>query len=151
MSVQLPKSDQGRSVPGYIIVLVAFSFLVLLFSIGIGLIAFGVVDPSGPDNEPPIPMVGVEGQALQTSGFTILETREVEGRPEIDVNVSVTNTGDERITNTTMLVQCLENGNASNSQLILGMDPDQTLQFELTLYGTGDPDCSNPEVSFDAD
>lgn len=150
MSFEPPKADRPNQIPGYIVVLAALSVLLLLFSIGIGLVAFGVVDPwSGDDNEQPIPPVGVEGQALQTSGFTILEEREVEGRPEFTVNVSVTNTGDEALSNTMMLVQCTDGGNVSNSQLILSIEPDQTLQFELDLYGTGNPTCTEPQVSFE--
>lgn len=151
MSAQPPPSDRPNAIPGYLVVLAAFSVLVLLFSIGIGLVAFGIVDPSGPDDSPPIPTVGVEGQALQASGFTILESREVDNRPEIDVNVSITNVSDERLTNTTILVQCLDNGNVSNSELIMGIDPDQTLQYEITLYGTGNPACTEPQISFDLD
>lgn len=150
MSFEPPKTDRPNSIPGYIVVLAAFSVLTLLFSIGIGLVAFGVVDISGPgSNDEPIPTVGVEGQVMQASGFTILEQREVEGRPEFTVNVSATNTGDEQLNNTMMLVQCLDGGNVSNSQLILSIAPDQTLTFELELYGTGDPSCSEPQVSFD--
>ena len=151
MSFEPPKSNQPNAIPGYIVVLAAFSVLTLLFSIGIGLVAFGVVDMPWDNDEDdvPIPTVGVEGQALQMSGFTILDQREVNDRPEFTVNVSVTNTGDERLTNTYMLVQCLDGGNVSNSQLILGIDPDQTLQFELELYGTGEPTCAEPQVSFD--
>lgn len=150
MSFEPPKNDRPNSIPGYIVVLAAFSVLTLLFSIGIGLVAFGVVDISGPgSNDEPIPTVGVEGQVMQASGFTILEQREVEGRPEFTVNVSATNTGDEQLNNTMMLVQCLDGGNVSNSQLILSIAPDQTLTFELELYGTGDPSCSEPQVSFD--
>lgn len=154
MSFEPPKNDRPNAIPGYIVVLAAFSVLTLMFSIGIGLVAFGVVDvPWASDNDenPPIPTVGVEGQALQVSGFTILEQRVVDDNPEFTVNVSVTNTGDERLTNSYMLVQCLDGGNVSNSQLILGIDPDQTLQFELVLYGTGVPTCSEPQVSFDED
>ncbi len=151
MSFEPPKTDRPNQIPGYIVVLAAFAVLTLLFSIGMGLVAFGVVDvPWANDDEPEnIPAVGVEGQALQMSGFTVLDEREVEGRPEFTVNVSVTNTDDEALTNTTMLVQCLDGGNVSNSQLILNIEPDQTLQFELDLYGTGDPACAEPQVSFD--
>lgn len=150
MSFEPPKNDRPNSIPGYIVVLAAFSVLTLLFSIGIGLVAFGIVDISGPGgNDEPIPTVGVEGQVMQPSGFTILEQREVEGRPQFTVNVSATNTGDEQLSNTMMLVQCLDGGNVSNSQLILNIEPDQTLTFELELYGTGDPSCSDPQISFD--
>lgn len=151
MSFEPPKTDLPGSIPGYIVVLAAFSVLTLLFSIGIGLVAFGMVDVpwDDADDNLPIPTVGVEGQALQASGFTILDQRVVEGRPEFTVNVSVTNTGDERLTNTYMLVQCLDGGNVSNSTLILGIDPDQTLQFELELFGTGEPKCTDPQMSFD--
>lgn len=149
MSVQPPPSDRSNSIPGYLVVLAAFSLLVLMFSLAAGLVAFGVIDIAGSDETPPLPTVGVEGQALQSSGFTVLESREVDGRPQIDVNVSVTNIGEERLANTMMLVQCVDKGNVSNSQLILGIDPDQTLRFELTLYGTGDPSCADPQISFD--
>lgn len=151
MSVQPPPSDRPNAIPGYLVVLAAFSVLALLFSLAMGLIAFGVVDVpwASDDDDIVIPTVGVEGQALQTSGFSVLETREVNNRPEFDVNVSVTNIGEVRQANTMMLVQCLDGGNVSNSQLILGIDPDQTLQFELTLYGTGDPSCADPQISFD--
>lgn len=153
MSFEPPKNDHPNQIPGYIVVLAAFSVLTLMFSIGAGLIAFGVVDVpwGGSDDDVDIPAVGVEGQALQASGFTILDQREVNGNPEFTVNVSVTNTGDERLSNTYMLVQCLDGGNVSNSQLILNIDPDQTLQFELDLYGTGEPKCTEPQVSFDED
>lgn len=151
MSFQPPKEDRPNQIPGYIVVLAAFSVLTLLFSIGIGLVAFGVVDVpwASDDDDVPIPTVGVEGQVMQSSGFTILEEREVEDRPEFTVNVSATNTGDERLENVMMLVQCLDGGNVSNSQLILGIDPDQTLTIELELYGTGDPTCADPQISFD--
>lgn len=150
MSFQPPKEDRPNTIPGYIVVLASLSVLTLLFTVGIGLVAFGVVDvPWASDDEEPVPAVGIEGQAMQPSGFTIVEKREVEGRPEFTVNVSATNTSDERLSNTMMLVQCLDGGNVSNSQLILGIDPDQTLTFELELYGTGDPSCSDPQVSFD--
>lgn len=151
MSAQPPQSDRPNAIPGYLVVLAAFSVLVLLFSLAVGLIAFGVVSFGDSDDDPPIPTVGVEGQSLQASGFAILDSREVDNRPEFDVNVSVTNIGEERLTNTMMLVQCLDGGNVSNSQLILGIDPDQTLQFELTLHGTGSPTCTDPQISFDAD
>lgn len=150
MSFEPPKTDRPGQIPGYIVVLAAFSVITLLFSIGIGLVAFDVVDvPWASDDEEPIPTVGVEGQALQSSGFTILEEREVEGRPEFTVNVSATNTGDEPLQNVMMLVQCLDGGNVSNSQLIMNIDVDQTLTFELELYGTGDPSCTDPSISFD--
>lgn len=152
MSFEPPKSDRPNAIPGYIVVLAAFSVLTLLFSIGIGLVAFDMVDlPWEGNDDPPAPTVGVAGQAMQASGFTILDHREVDNRPEFTVNVAVTNTGDERLTNTYMLVQCLDGGNVSNSQLILGIDPDQTLQFELELYGTGNPTCTEPQISFDED
>ncbi len=152
MSFEPPKSDRPNQIPGYIVVLAAFSVLTLIFSVGIGLVAFGVVDvPWASDDDQPIPTVGVEGQAMQSSGFTILDQRDVEGNPEFTVNVSATNTGDERLENVMMLVQCLDGGNVSNSQLILGIDPGQTLTFELELYGTGDPSCAEPQISFDED
>lgn len=150
MSFEPPKTERPGQIPGYIVVLAAFSVITLLFSIGIGLVAFGVVDvPWSSDDDEPIPTVGVEGQALQPSGFTILEQREVDGRPEFTVNVSATNTSDEPLENVMMLVQCLDGGNVSNSQLIMNIDADQTLTFELDLYGTGDPACADPDVSFD--
>lgn len=151
MSFEPPKSNQPGTIPGYIVVLAAFSVLTLLFSIGIGLVAFGVVDVpwAADDDDQPIPTVGVGDTAMQLSGFTILEEREVDDRPEFTVNVSVTNTGEERLTNVMVFVQCLDGGNVSNSQLLLGVDPDQTLQLEMILYGTGSPSCSEPQVSFD--
>lgn len=151
MSFEPPKSDRPNQIPGYIVVLAAFSVLTLIFSIGIGLVAFGVVDVPWASDDEPIPTVGVEGQVIQSSGFTILDQREVEGNPEFTVNVSATNTGDERLQNVMMLVQCLDGGNVSNSQLILGIDPGQTLTFELELYGTGEPLCAEPQISFDED
>lgn len=151
MSFEPPKTDRPGSIPGYIVVLAALSVLLLIFSIGMGLVAFGVVSVPWDNTEEnlPVPTVGVEGQAMQMSGFTIVEQREVDGSPEFTVNVSATNTGDERLTNIYMLVQCLDGGNVSNSQLILGIDPNQTLHFELELYGTGSPRCAEPQVSFD--
>lgn len=151
MSFEPPKTDRPNQIPGYIVVLAAFSVLTLLFSIGIGLVAFGVVDTPWSNNDEPIPTVGVEGQALQASGFTVLDQSEVDGRPTFAVNVSVTNTGDESLENVMMLVQCLDGGNVSNSQLILSIDPTETRTFELELYGTGEPACSDPTISFDED
>lgn len=149
MSFEPPKSDRQGGIPGYLIVLGAFSVLVLLFALAVGLIGFGIIDLDGED-DPPAPTVGVQDQDLQASGFTIRDSRSVDGKTELDVNVAVTNTGEDRLENTMMLVQCLDGGNISNSQLILGIDPDQTLQFELTLYGTGAPQCANPDIGFDA-
>lgn len=148
MSVQPPHDDSTKGIPGYFMVLGALSILIMLLALGAGLVGFGIVDIGLGDDDAP-PTVGVEGQELQTSGFTIRDSRAVEGKVEIDVNVSVTNTGDDRMENVTMLVQCLDGGNVSNSQLIMGIDPDQTLQFELTLLGTGAPQCANPNISFD--
>lgn len=142
-----PPSDPNNSLPGYIVVLAAFSILMLLFSMSVGLVAFGVVDV--PWDGDPAPTVGTPGQMVQVSGFSVLASRDVDGGKEIDVTVAATNTGDERLTNTWMIVQCLDGGNASNSQLIVGIDPDQTLEFELTLYGTGDPACTSPQIDFD--
>lgn len=149
MSFQPPRDENNRSMPGYIVVLAALSVILLLFSLTMGLIAFGVVDLPW-DDEEDIPTVGVPGQMLQTSGFSVLESRDAEGGKEIDVNVSVTNVGDERLRNSWMIVQCLDGGNVSNSQLIVGIDPDQTLKFELTLYGTGDPACTSPSIDYDS-
>lgn len=143
-----PPSDPNNSLPGYIVVLAAFSVLLLLFSIAMGLLAFGVVDLPGDD---PAPTAGVQGQMLQVSKFSVLESREVDGKKEIDVTVAVTNTGDARLTNSSMIVQCLDGGNASNSQLIVGIDPEQTLEYDLTLYGTGNPVCAAPQIDFDAE
>ena len=149
MSFQPPRDENTGGLPGYIVVLAAFSVLMLLFSVTMGLIAFDVVDLPW-DDEEVVPTVGVPGQMLQTSGFSVLESRDVEGGKEIDVTVSVTNTGDERLTNSWMIVQCLDGGNVSNSQLIVGIDPDQTLEFSLTLYGTGDPACTSPSIDYDS-
>lgn len=148
MSAQPPLDPNRNSIPGYIVVLAAFSVLMLLFSLAMGLIAFDVVDLPW-DDEPPVPTVGVPGQMLQASGFSVLASRDVDGKKEIDVTVAVTNTGTARLANSMMLVQCLDGGNASNSQLIVGIDPEQTLKFELTLYGTGDPSCTAPQIDFD--
>ena len=148
MSAQPPSDPNRSSVPGYIVVLAAFSVVLLLFSLAVGLIAFGVVDLPW-DDEVPVPTVGVPGQMLQASGFGVLASRDVDGKKEIDVTVAVTNTGTERLTNSMMLVQCLDGGNASNSQLIVGIDPGQTLKYRLTLYGTGDPACTSPQIDFD--
>lgn len=150
MSFEPPRTEQQGGVPGYLIVLGALSVLVFLFAVAMGLIGFGVIDLNGSDNDP-IPTVGVEDQDLQSSGFTVRDSRTVDGKVELDINVSVTNTGDDRLENTMMLVQCLDGGNISNSQLIMGINPDQTLQFEMTLYGTGAPQCASPTVSFDAE
>lgn len=149
MSFEPPRDENGNGLPGYIVVLAAFSILLLLFSFAMGLIAFDVVDLPW-DDEEAIPTVGVPGQSLQTSGFSVLESREVDDGIEVDVTVSVTNTGDERLTNSWMIVQCLDGGNVSNSQLIVGIDPDQTLKFELTLYGTGAPTCTSPSIDYDS-
>lgn len=148
MSAQPPSDPNSNAMPGYIVVLAAFSILMLLFSLAMGLIAFDVVDLPW-DDEVPVPTVGVPGQMLQASGFSVLESRDVDGKKEIDVTVSVINTGTERLANSMMLVQCLDGGNASNSQLIVGIDPEQTLKFDLTLYGTGDPACTSPQIDFD--
>ncbi len=142
-----PPSDPRNSLPGYIVVLAAFSVLLLLFSLAMGLIAFGVVDVPGDD---PAPNQAVSGQMLQASGFSVLASRDVDGKKEIDVNVAVTNAGDERITNAWLLVQCVDGGNVSNSQLILEIDPDETLKYDLTLYGTGNPVCAAPQIDFDS-
>lgn len=142
-----PPSDPKNSLPGYIVVLGAFSVLLLLFSIGMGLVAFGVVDIAGDEPEP---TVGVSGQMLQASGFSVLASRDVDGKKEVDVNVAVTNAGDEPITNAWMLVQCVDGGNVSNSQLILEIKPDETLKYDLTLYGTGNPVCAAPQIDFDS-
>lgn len=147
MSIQPPHDDATKGIPGYFMVLGAFSILIMLLALGAGLVGFGIVDIGLGDDDPP--KVGIEGQDLQTSGFTIRDSRTVDGKVELDVNISVTNTGDDRMENVTMLVQCLDGGNVSNSQLIVGIDPDQTLQFELTLLGTGAPQCAKPEISFD--
>ena len=149
MSFEPPREENSNGLPGYIVVLAAFSLLLLLFSFAMGLIAFDVVDLPWDEDEP-VPTVGVPGQALQTSGFSVLESRDVEDGKEIDVTVSVTNTGSERLTNSWMIVQCLDGGNVSNSQLIVGIDPDQTLKFELTLLGTGDPACTSPSIDYDS-
>lgn len=148
MSFEPPRDENSTGMPGYIVVLAAFSVLLLLFSFTMGLIAFDVVDLPW-DEEDAVPTVGAPGQMLQTSGFSVLESREVEDGREIDVKISVTNTGDERLTNSWMLVQCLDGGNVSNSQLIVGIDPNQTLKFELTLYGTGEPACTSPSIDYD--
>ena len=148
MSAQPPSDPNRSSMPGYIVVLAAFSVLMLLFSLTMGLIAFDVVDLPW-DDEAPVPTVGVPGQMLQASGFSVLASRDVDDRKEIDVTVAVTNTGTERLANSMMLVQCLDGGNASNSQIIVGIDPEQTLTFELTLYGTGEPACAAPQIDFD--
>lgn len=145
MSAVPPRNSQG--IPGYLVVLAAFSVLVFLAALGFGLVAFGIVDLG--DDDPPAPSVGVEGQALQASGFTIRESRVIDSKYEMDVNVSVTNTDDELLKNSTMFVQCLDGGNVSNSQLITQIQPDQTIQFEMTLYGTGEPRCASPIVAFD--
>lgn len=142
-----PPSDPRNSLPGYIVVLAAFSVLLLLFSLAMGLIAFGVVDVPGDD---PAPTQAVSGQMLQASGFSVLASRDIDGKKEIDVNVAVTNAGDERITNAWLLVQCVDGGNVSNSQLILEIDPDETLKYDLTLYGTGNPVCAAPQIDFDS-
>jgi len=147
MSFEPPKTER-QGIPGYLVVLGAFSVLIFLLAVAMGLIGFGIIDLDGSDNDP-APTVGVEGQDLQTSGFTIRDSRTTDGKVELDVNISVTNTGDDRLENTMMLVQCVDGGNVSNSQLIVGIDPDQTLQFEMTLYGTGAPQCANPTISFD--
>lgn len=149
MSFQPPRTDGTRSVPGYLIVLAALSVLLLLFSLGVGLIAFGVIDIDGPDDPTP-PPVGVEGQAMQFSGFTVHESRVTDGQREIDVNVAVTNTGNEALSNTWVLVQCTDGGNVSSSKLIPSIQPDQTLRLEFTLGGNGDPKCADPQVSFDS-
>lgn len=146
MSATPPRDSTG--IPGYLIVLAAFSVLVFLAALGFGLVAFDIVDLGGDDN-PPAPTVIVDGEALQTSGFTVRDSRIVDGKYEIDVNVSVTNTGDDLLKNSTMFVQCLDGGNVSNSQLITQIQPDQTIQFEMTLYGTGEPKCASPIVAFD--
>lgn len=148
MSFEPPRTQREGGVPGYLVVLGAFSVLVFLLAVAMGLIGFGIIDLNGPDDDP-APTVGVEGQDLQSSGFTLRDSRAADGKVELDVNVSVTNTSDDRKENIMMLVQCLDGGNVSNSQLIMGIDPDQTLQFELTLFGTGAPQCADPVVSFD--
>ncbi|MCO5229468.1 MAG: hypothetical protein M9934_14465 [Thermomicrobiales bacterium] len=146
MSASPPRDSNG--IPGYLVVLAAFSVLVFLAALGFGLVAFDIVD-LGRDDNSPAPTVVVDGEALQNSGFTIRESRVVNRKYEIDVNVSVTNTGDELLKNSTMFVQCLDGGNVSNSQLITQIQPDQTIQFEMTLYGTGEPKCTSPIVAFD--
>ena len=152
MSFEPPKTDRPNQIPGYIVVLAAFSVLVLIFALGMGMVAFGVVDvPWASEPDEPVPTIVTDGKAMQASGFTILEQREVDGRPEFTVKVSATNTGDEPLDNVMMLVQCTDGGNVSNSQLILNIDPDQTLTIELDLYGTGNPSCTDPVISFDED
>lgn len=146
MSATPPRDSNG--IPGYLVVLAAFSILVFLAALGFGLVAFDIVGIGG-DDDPPVPTVGVDGEALQNSGFTVRDTRSDGDRYEIDVNVSVTNTGDELLKNSTMFVQCLDGGNVSNSQLITQIQPEQTIQFEMTLYGTGEPTCTSPIVAFD--
>lgn len=146
MSFQ-PPSDPKNSLPGYIVVLAAFSVLLLLFSIAMGLVAFGVVDIPGDD---PAPTQPASGEMLQVSGFSVLASRDVEGTKEIDVNVAVTNTGNEPLENSWMIVQCLDGGNASNSQLIVEIGPEETLRYDLTLYGTGNPVCAAPQIDFDS-
>lgn len=145
MSASPPRDSNG--IPGYLIVLAAFSVLVFLAALGFGLVAFDIVDIGGDDA--PAPTAQAPGEALQNSGFTIRDTRMSGDRYEMDVNVSVTNTGDELLKNSTMFVQCLDGGNVSNSQLITQIQPDQTIQFEMTLYGTGEPTCSSPVIAFD--
>lgn len=148
MSYQPPREKESRSVPGYLLVLAALSVLLFLVAAGFGLVAFGVVDLGPNDGARPTPITGSEGP-LQRSGFTVHESRLEGSLREVDVNVAVTNTSDDTISNARMLVQCLDNGNVSASQLVPNIQPNQTLRFDLTLGGTGEPDCSDPQVNFD--
>lgn len=148
MSYEPPRTGESRSVPGYLLVLAALSVLLFLVAAGFGLVAFGVVDIGGNEDARPTPITGMDGP-LQRSGFTVIESRTDGAVREVDVNVAVTNTNDDTMSNATMLVQCTDGGNVSYAQLIPTIEAKQTLRFDLTLTGTGDPGCTSPDVSFD--
>lgn len=151
MSIEPPRSPNQRSVPGYLLVLAAFSVLLLLFSLAVGLVAFGVIDLGDDDADVrPTPVAGSEGP-LQRSGFTIRESRMDGSMRVVDVNVAVTNTSETEFTNVMMLVQCLDGGNVSSSLLIPSIAPNETRRFNMSLGGTGDPKCTEPEIGFDID
>ena len=144
-----PPRNEEQGLPGVLIVLGALSVLVLLFALAIGLIAYGVIDIDGDADPTPAATIAVDGGDLQPSGFTVRASRLVEQRREIDVEVSVTNIGDDTLHTTTMIVQCLDNGNVSDSQLITSIAPDETLTYALTLTGIGEPACTAPVIDFD--
>ncbi|MCA9833266.1 MAG: hypothetical protein KC435_04925 [Thermomicrobiales bacterium] len=142
-----PPRSESQGLPGSIIVLGALSVLILLLALAVGLIGFGIVDIDGEDT--PTPIAVATGEELQFSGFTVRESRQVENRREMDVDVSVTNTGGETLANTTLIVQCLDGGNVSDSQLIPSIAPGETITYSLMLTGTGEPGCTSPVVDFD--
>ncbi len=144
MAAEPPRD--GGGVPGYLMVMAAVSVLIFLFALAVGLIGFGIIDVGGDDAAPTA--VVADGD-LQASGFTSRDSRLVENRREIDAEVSVTNTGDETLKNSTVIVQCLDGGFVSDSALIVSIAPDQTLTMQLTLTGTGNPGCAAPIIDFD--
>lgn len=146
MSASPPKQSGGP--PGYLLVLAGVSLLVFLFALAIGLVAFDLVD-LGDDDSAPSPTIGQDGQSLQPSGFTVRDSRWIENRREMDVDVAVTNTGDKPLENTTMIVQCLDGGFTSDKMLIVSIQPNQTLHVQLMLTGTGEPACADPVIDFD--
>lgn len=146
MSARPPRSTNDRSIPGYLIVLAALSLLLLLFSVAMGLVAFGVIRIGDPT---PTPSGSVEGQVLQQSGFTVNGST-LNGRERtVDITIDIINTGDESIHNAEIMVQCTDGGNVAATQRIDTIEPGQQRQFHMRLLGTGDPACAAPIVGID--
>lgn len=145
MSIEPPKKEPSRGIPGMVIPLAFVSVILLGAILVFGALAFDFSIPGFPEDEPE---VARPEEVIEESGFTVRE-RTARGETTIvRVEVSVTNIGDLPVAAFQIAVQCDHNGYVSAIQDVSGMGPGENRTIAMELMGRGEPDCGEPVIEF---
>lgn len=148
MSIEPPKSESHRGMPGMVIPLAFVSVILLAAVLVFGALAFDVNIP-GVDRDEPETVAPED--ALQASGFTLRERSSDGGTTVVAVEVTVLNASDETVGDFQVMVQCTDNGYVSAIADAIGLDAGESSTIAMELSGRGEPSCHEPVIEFSAE
>lgn len=145
MSIEPPKQETSRGIPGMVIPLAFVSVILLGAILVFGALAFDINIPGISEEEPDLAR---PEEVLEESGFVVRERRSTDETTIVRVEVTVTNTGNLPVPAFQLAVQCDDDGYVSAIQDVSGMEPGDSRTVSLELMGRGEPACESPVVEF---
>jgi hypothetical protein len=148
VSIEPPKDEASRGVPGMVIPLAFVSIILLAAVLVFGALAFDVNIPGMRSNEG---NTAAPEEVLEASGFTLRE-RAAEGETTVvSIELTVQNTSEEQVGTFQVMVQCTDNGYVSAIADVSGLDAGDSTTIAMELSGRGEPSCQEPVIEFAAE
>lgn len=145
MSIEPPKKETSRGIPGMVIPLAFVSVILLGAILVFGALAFDINIPGISEEEPELAR---PEDVLEDTGFVVRERSSADETTIVRVEVTVANTADLPVPAFQLAVQCDDGGYVSAIQEVSGMEGGDSRTVSMELMGRGEPGCEAPVVEF---